>query len=240
MWVLFIKREGVVYKMDTRVEDLTDWKLWFKNELVRYKKWIAYLIVIMFINISLMLYVISVKKSSIGWFLVLPLIYSLIQFIAFFVRKNDVEKLLAASLDLTETKTVTVNKLNGKEINGDYCYNYAKACGTKFKLGYKYKITYLKNTMGKYIIDWLELGDESYNIEKHNYTLDIQEKKSIDTNNIVNNKTDLKEELEKRGLDIEEIKKDIYGRSNKTLEESISVDVEKILNRKGKSSDKDI
>ena len=57
---------------------------------------------------------------------------------------------------------------------------------------------------------------------------------------MVNNKTDLKEELEKRGLDIEEIKKDIYGRSNKTLEESISVDVEKILNRKGKSSDKDI
>lgn len=249
--------------MDTSIyktESLTDWKLWFRNELLKYQRWIVYLLIAIIVNFGVMLYIAIGKKNVIGWSLVIPLIFLIVNEIAYIIRKKDVEDLLSASIDLTETKTLTVTSIKGKEINKDYCYNYMKACGEKIKIGHKYKITYLKKTMGKYIIDWIDLDedalkpkddlDELKKIAQEKENIENIEKSEVDNESKVrlvmdkkeslsdntDGKIDLDEELAKRGLDIEEIKRELYDRQ-KEMDTNIRIDIDKIINKGGQKVD---
>lgn len=252
-----------------QVENIPDWKLWFRNELLKYQRWIVYILIFIITNISALLYMVLGRKNKFGWLLIIPLIVLIVNEIAYIVRKKDVEDLLNAQMDLTETKTLTVNSIKGREINKDYCYNYMKACGERIQVGHRYQITYLKKTMGKYIIDWLDLdkpvekkedGFERERIEKERkekIEVDISKKIEADINEQLNeafasvnlevrtkepiqekeskeNKEseaiDINEELEKRGLDIEEIKREIYNRNN-SINQELNVDIEKIMNK---------
>lgn len=219
-----------------KTENLPDWKLWFFRESLKYQRWFVYLLIIIITNISMILYFVLGRKNSFGWLLAIPLVFLVINEIAYGVRKKDVEKLLNASIDLTETKVITVNSIKGKEINKDYCYNYMKACGERIKLGHRYQITYLKDTMGKYIINWTDLDKEENKakkkeiIKEKEVTISEPVKEEIEETETKLDLEETRRELEKRGLDIEEIKREIYNR-NSSLDTELNLDINNIVNR---------
>lgn len=232
-----------VFKMSTPnydTKNFPDWKLWFVNESLRYQRWFVYLLLMIITNLSILLYFVFGRRNTFGWLLMIPLLLLIINEIAYKVRIKDVTKILEASLDLTETKTITVTSIKRKEINKNYCYIYMKACGERVELGHKYQITYLKNTMGKYIIAWTDLDKEAKvdSIEtslgdKENTKVIMSEPVKENIIDTVDTLTmeETRKALEERGIDIEEIKKEIYDR-NDSLDTKIKLDIEGIINKK--------
>ena len=109
-----------VFKMSTPnydTKNFPDWKLWFVNESLRYQRWFVYLLLMIITNLSILLYFVFGRRNTFGWLLMIPLLLLIINEIAYKVRIKDVTKILEASLDLTETKTITVTSIKRKEIN---------------------------------------------------------------------------------------------------------------------------
>lgn len=85
----------------------------------------------------------------------------LVNVIANIVRIYDIHQIEHSNSVYKKSTIATVKKQDNWEINGTYSIIYPKQTGYKFEIGCRYKLEYLYGTMGRYVINWEKIDENS-------------------------------------------------------------------------------